>query len=268
MSAPPLIRGEGTPEALWAGWGRTFEPFRLDGCSRLVVVAPHPDDEVLGVGGLMVLAAARGVEVTVVAVTDGEASHPGSPTLAPSHLSMLRPGESEAALTDLGVPLPTLRLRVPDGGVADHEDEVARRLAAVVAAPAGPGRTDGSGRERDRGDPGDPAATWVVTTWRGDGHPDHEAVGRAGAAACATTGARLVEHPVWTWHWATPDEPRVPWERARSLALPQRVRRAKELAVSRFTTQVAPLSDHPADAAVLPPHVLARLLRDRETLFV
>ena len=61
----------------------------------------------------------------------------------------------------------------------------------------------------------------------------------------------------------------MPWQRARALALPEHVRRAKrELAVSRFVTQVAPLSDHPADAAVLPPHVLARLLRDHETLFV
>ena len=191
--------------------------------------------------------------MSVVAVTDGEASHPGSPTLTRAHLAMLRPGESEAALADLRVPLPPLRLGVPDGGVAAHEDEVAQRLAAVVDAATG------------RGDPG---CTWVVTTWRGDGHPDHEAVGRAGAAACAVTGARLVEHPVWTWHWATLDDPRVPWGRARTLALPDHVRRAKGLAVSRFTTQVGALSPDPRDAAVLPPHVLARLLRERETLFV
>lgn len=255
MVSVPLIHGEGTPEALWAGWGRAFAPFDLDGCSRLVVAAPHPDDEVLGVGGLMVLAAARGVEVTVVAVTDGEASHPGSPTLAPADLAALRPAETEASLADLGVRCAPLRLGVPDGAVAAHEDEVARRLAAVVAA--------------GQGDPPlrDPGATWVVTTWRGDGHPDHEATGRAAATACGATGARLVEHPVWTWHWALPDDPRVPWERARTLALPADVRRAKEVAVSRFTTQVAPLSDDPADAAVLPPHVLARLLRGGETLF-
>lgn len=255
MSAP-LIHGEGTPEALWARWGRTFAPFDLEGCSRLVVAAPHPDDEVLGVGGLMALAAARGVEVVVVAVTDGEASHPGSPTLAPRHLAMLRPAETEAALADLGVGSSPLRLGVPDGAVAAHEDEVAQRLAAVTALGRG-------GRPAE-----DPGATWVVTTWRGDGHPDHEATGRAAATACAATGARLVEHPVWTWHWALPDDPRVPWERARTLALPADVQRAKEVAVSRFTTQVAPLSHHRADAAVLPPHVLARLLRAGETLIV
>ena len=48
--------------------------------------------------------------------------------------------------------------------------------------------------------------TWCAATWRGDGHPDHDAVGRAAATACDAVGCRLLEYPVWMWHWARPGE--------------------------------------------------------------
>lgn len=239
----PTIEGEGTPEHVWQQWGRQFPPFSFDGCPRLVVVAPHPDDEVLGVGGSMALACAAGIEVQVVAVTDGGASHPGSPTLTPQQLVALRPRESEAALAELGVHSTPVRLGLPDGGVAVHEQELADTLENLVEG------------------------AWVLSTWRGDGHPDHEATGRAVATACARAGARHLEHPVWTWHWSHPDDPRVPWERASQVRLPAAVQAAKRAAVAHFATQVHPLSAHPADVAVLGPHVLARLLREAEMLF-
>lgn len=40
-----------------------------------VIVAPHPDDEVFGTGGLIALKRESGIPVTVVFLTDGEASH-------------------------------------------------------------------------------------------------------------------------------------------------------------------------------------------------
>ncbi len=245
------IEGDGTPESVWRAWGRTFPPFSLEGCPGLVVVAPHPDDEVLGAGGLLALAASAGFDVTVVAVTDGGASHPGSPTLRADQLRALRPRESVAALAELGLHTEPVRLGVPDGHVAEHEDAITDALVAVVDEV-----TDGS-----------PGTPWVVSTWRGDGHPDHEATGRAAARAAAAVGSRLVEHPVWTWHWSHPDDPRVPWDRAVRLVLPPAVQAAKVAAVARFVTQVLPLSEDPADAPVLGPHVLARLLRPTEVYF-
>ena len=38
--------------------------------------------------------------------------------------------------------------------------------------------------------------------------PDHEAVGRAAATAAPRTDARLVEYPVWFWHWGRAGRPR------------------------------------------------------------
>ncbi|OLR92967.1 PIG-L deacetylase family protein [Actinokineospora bangkokensis] len=233
------IEGLGTSEELWRAWPAldALPRFTFPG-GPLVVVAPHPDDEVLGAGGLMALAGS----VHLVAVTDGEASHPGSTVLAPRELAAVRARESEAALDVLGVDARVDRLGMPDGGI----DEDALAAALVERLPAG---------------------GWCAATWRGDGHPDHEAVGRAAARACAEVGARLLEFPVWAWHWSRPDDHRVPWSAGLRVDLPPAVAEAKRRAVREFATQVEPLGPDAADAAILPPPVLARLTRGFEVVF-
>ena len=239
------IDGLGTPETAWRAWEAPARWPELEPGSALhgaVLVAPHPDDEVLGAGGLLRLLHDGGVPLELVAVTDGEASHPESTVVTPKQLAALRRDESAAALRALEVRDATVhRLGQPDGGI--DEDAVAEALVPLLA----PGR-------------------WCLATWRGDGHPDHEAVGRAAASACAATGARLLEYPVWTWHWARPDDPAVPWERARRVSLPEDVLRAKHAAVREFVTQIQPLGPARADAPVLPAAILERLLRPYEVV--
>ena len=98
----------GTPAVDWARWlaGRAPDPAVTvpEGYRRLVVVAPHPDDEILGVGVTASRFAAAGVEVVVLAVTDGDASHPDSPTMSPRRLAGLRVEESRRACALLGLP--------------------------------------------------------------------------------------------------------------------------------------------------------------------
>ncbi|WP_327176435.1 PIG-L family deacetylase [Streptomyces sp. NBC_01335] len=101
--AAAALRAEGTPEAEWArwdGWRALADAPRIDG--PVVVVAAHPDDEVLGVGGTLARLTAAGAEVHVVTVTDGEASHPGSRRVPPDVLARLRADELGAALDDRG----------------------------------------------------------------------------------------------------------------------------------------------------------------------
>ncbi len=52
----------------------TVPGFSTDTFQRLVVLAPHPDDEILGCGGLMQRALAQGDSVWVVYLTSGDAS--------------------------------------------------------------------------------------------------------------------------------------------------------------------------------------------------
>lgn len=253
MTAP--LSGEGTPERDWQNWPE-LRRWPLLNLSRppatVVVVAPHPDDEVLGVGGLLALLARTGCRIHVIAATDGEASHPGSPTLTPEALAERRAEETRQALTALGAGAATVeRLRLPDGDLTRHEAQNANVTSAVVRALAT--------REHE-------GRAWCLAPWPGDGHPDHEAAGRAAESGAHGT-ARLITYPVWMWHWATPGDQRVPWSHARRIALPAEVRAAKDAAVQAFQTQIAPLSDDPADAAIVPPHILRRLNRPEEVVF-
>ncbi|WGW12283.1 PIG-L deacetylase family protein [Saxibacter everestensis] len=236
----------GTPLAEWQGWQRTFSEFSLGECDGLVVVAPHPDDEVLGAGGIMAQARDRGIEVTVVAVTDGDGSHPGSRLYGAGELARVRARESEHALGLLGVRA-AARLGLRDGQVAAEEDRLVGLIADVLRNA--------------------PPNALCLTSWRHDGHPDHEATGRASVRAAALAGVRCMEYPVWMWHWAGPEHPAVPWERAEQATLSADVHRRKAEAVAQFRSQLSPDPTIPQAGAVLGPHVIERFLHLPEVVF-
>ncbi|AWF99265.1 PIG-L family deacetylase [Clavibacter michiganensis] len=247
-------RESGTDAGAWDAdprWDALAAP-DLSGMAALLVVSAHADDESIGAAGLMASAAARGVPVTLVSVTDGAASHPGSPTRTPDELVALRRQEARAALDAVAPDARLVLLGHPDGGIRERRDAVRDDLAALLA-DAAPG-------------------TWVAAPWRGDGHRDHRVTGEVVAelvgALAAERGIRLVEYPVWMWHWATPDDARVPWAAMRALPLDAHLREAKRAAIRAHASQVDPLSDAPEDAAVLQPGFLRHADRDREVLIV
>ncbi|WP_246398229.1 PIG-L deacetylase family protein [Mycobacterium vicinigordonae] len=217
-------------------------PLDLDECAALVVVSPHPDDETLGIGATAAQLAAAGVPVQLVAVSDGGGVHPEASAAERLALEAQRRAELRSAAELLEVSAPLL-LGLPDGQLTDQED----RLAALLT------------RYLD----GRPPGTWCAATWRGDGHPDHEAVGRAAAIACTRTGIELVEYPVWMWHWAVPEDPDVPWDRARTIPLRDWAVQRKSQAAQCFHSQLEPAGPD----AVLPPFVLERLMAVGEVVF-
>ncbi|MDT5349370.1 MAG: hypothetical protein QOH91_2657 [Mycobacterium sp.] len=245
LAATPLS-SEGTPAHTWlaAGDERPLPALDLTACPGLVVVTPHPDDETLGLGATAAQLASSGVHVQVVSVSDGGAARPGASPLERSHLESTRREELSEATSVLGVNS-VVSLGLPDGELADHEDELTNSLAEILSGVA----------------PG----TWCAATWRGDGHPDHEAVGRAAAQACARTGVALVEYPIWMWHWATPFDPAVPWVRAYSVPVPQWALERKQRAAQCFRSQFE--SDVQGVPRVLPAFVLQRLLAVGEVIF-
>ncbi|MGK9559270.1 PIG-L family deacetylase, partial [Salmonella enterica subsp. enterica] len=76
---------------------------------RAVIIAPHPDDEVLGCGGLLQGLAMLDRQIQLISVTDGSASHPGSRRWPVERLSIVRPQESAQALHRLGLPMHSLQ---------------------------------------------------------------------------------------------------------------------------------------------------------------
>ncbi len=241
----------GTPAELW--WshpGRAALPelelTDRDGgpVARVVVVAAHPDDECLGAGGLLASAVGAGLAAAVLVLTDGEGSHPGSPTTSPDELAALRREECRTALDRLGPDIDLHHAGLADGGLGDRESEAVARITQLV---------------------GDGVGVVLVAPYRHDGHPDHEAAGRAAAAAAQRTGARLLEYPVWFWHWAAPDS--APWPVMRRLTLPAQLVAAKQHALVAHRSQVVGLSSADGDGPLLGKDVLAHFVGPQE-LFV
>ena len=195
-----------------------------------VVVAPHPDDETLGAGGLIASLRQAGCEVTVIAVTDGENCYPGE------DLGRLRPAEQTAALERLGVDASHVqRLHLPDSGLSRHEEALYEALLASV-----------------------PAGAHLIAPWEGDFHPDHEVCGRAAMRLAKTKGLPLTSYFFWTWHRGTPDLlASLPLVR---LPLTAALQAAKREALLCHISQL----EHPDGEPILPAYLLEPAWRATE----
>ena len=105
------------------------KPLALPARPRVVVFAPHPDDETVGVGGLLYRLVHAGAAVRVVFVTNGDGyPHAVQEDFGVKHptdadyvaFGELRQREALAALGHLGVKRRAVRfLGFPDGGLAE-----------------------------------------------------------------------------------------------------------------------------------------------------
>ncbi len=242
---------DGTAEHVWLPW-LAAQHLPIQSAAQLVptgrravMVAPHPDDEVLAVGGLWSQIAQLGRSLCLIAATDGDASHPDSPLWPAARLAAERPRETQRALAALGADATQVRrLRFSDGALAAAIEDFSERIADALQ-------------------PHDV----LFSTWRLDGHPDHDATGAACAQAARRRGVPLVEVPVWTWHWATPGDTRVPWQRAHRIALGPATVQAKQTALQAFASQLEPDPSTGAPA-VLRPSIVQRAARPFEIVFL
>ena len=157
---------QGTFEGLWSGGFRVIghllrpspEVWRSLGNQRVLVVAPHPDDEVAGCVGAILAHRRCGDRVRVSVATDGRRSC--ALGLTGAEMAATRHAEMEAAAAGLDVELDWIGLPEGDWQVLTLE----RRLADVLT----------------RFRPG-----IIYAPSRIDFHPEHERVARALVGALA-----------------------------------------------------------------------------------
>jgi LmbE family N-acetylglucosaminyl deacetylase len=133
---------------------------------RVLVIAPHPDDETIACGGTLALLAQRGADVAVCIATDGEAIASGAQ----------RRQEAAAACRILGVSSPRF-LGLGDGRLAGDVDRLATLVRSMV----------------DELSP-----DVLMVPWPFDAHRDHRAVARAVERVELPSAAELWMYEVWS----------------------------------------------------------------------
>lgn len=225
-------------------------PAAFTGGAPIVVLSPHPDDESLGLGGLIAAARAEGSPVKIVVLTDGAASHPGSAGTPPARLAALRKQEALEAAAILGVPPADLTyLDLPDAAVpsSGQEFDAAVALVGSIVEEAG--------------------APLLLVTWGHDPHCDHEAADAMARAVRERRPALAVwSYPIWGRHLdpATPIEAPAP-EGFRLDIAPWLDR--KHRAIAAHASQMTDLiGDDPAGFRFTPA-LLAPFLEPQEFVF-
>jgi LmbE family N-acetylglucosaminyl deacetylase len=167
----------------------TWRPSATD---RVMLLAPHPDDEILAAGVLLSRSVAAGAAVRVVLATDGEANvwvqrlverRIRVTAQARARFAAKRRSEAECALGGVGVPESEIvSLGLPDTGLTDvllsGSPEPVDRIAAAVAAFE---------------------PTLLLVPSIADTHPDHSALGVLARLALDRRGGaapRLLEYVV------------------------------------------------------------------------
>lgn len=212
------------------------------GRRSLLVIAPHPDDESLGMGGLIASAAALNHAIDVVFVTSGEGSHRGSPTHPPAVLAQVRREEAIRAVDILAPGRNAAHfLDLPDGGLStlSHAEQAVGALAAFMTPD-----------------------TVVCVTSDTDPHPDHRQSFAWAREASRKTGAALWAYPVWTWMSDIPADESLTGVR---LDVSSRLD-AKRRAIAAHRSQHGLVVDDAEEAFTLPRQMVDRLCQPHEVL--
>jgi LmbE family N-acetylglucosaminyl deacetylase len=219
----------------------------------ILVVAPHPDDDVIGCGGALHRAAMDGTPVHVVYVTDGAASHPGSRRFPPDRLAAIREAEARAALRELSITAEPAFLRLSDGALAELPEEVEQACIAEIARIA-----------RERG------AQTVLAPWRRDPHPDHIATAALVERAAATLESvpHRLAYTVWSeLRGGTPTLPSTQEATAFEVVLTPEEVEAKRRALARHRSQMTALVDDAPDGFRIDQQQLEWWLRPVERFY-
>lgn len=149
LSSTPVAPGVSDAPGLF----RAPHPLEIPARGRVLVIAPHADDESLGCGGTLATLAAQGLEVLVVVVTDGRLGDPEH--RVDGDVVAIRQQEARAAAQVLGIGPPEF-LGFPDGAL-ERDAGLEHALASAVR----------------RCDP-----DWIFTPTPDDAHRDHVVTAR------------------------------------------------------------------------------------------
>ena len=188
----------------------------------LLVVAPHPNDEILGAGGLIQTWVACGREVSVLSVSDGEAANPEFEGLANIRREQVKEALRKLCPTHVSV----TRLGLPDGRITEHLNRVRNAMLSFC---------------RDR--------LTLIAPYEHDGHPDNDAVGAMCVDFARSWNIPIARYAIRAWYrpaGGCPDLAAMSKERWVKFALSDDAKRAKARAIQCFCSQMGSAAGGPA----------------------
>jgi LmbE family N-acetylglucosaminyl deacetylase len=153
---------------------------------RVVVFAPHPDDETLGCGGTIAKKLAEGYEVIIVVMTDGRFLLLKSLGIdddpSPEQVKEIRRGEVLRATKILGVPEENvIFLDFVDGTLEENEEAVEEKVTEILKKFT---------------------PSEVYFPFERDAHPDHQATNRIVRSAIEKLGIKPMMYRYTIMHKA------------------------------------------------------------------
>lgn len=223
---------------------RPLLPDVFEGREKLVVLAPHPDDESLGCGALLARAFA-GPGAHVICLTDGSASHPSSTEWTPQRLAGRRRAEMLEAIECLGGSAQDLTwLGLTDSRLYQcNPSTVAAILEQIID---------------------DHDAHHVFVPAAEDHHEDHQATARfAGELCVCRPDWSFYSYPVWC-RWDDPDFRQSVARHDPIFLSPDSLRDKKCKAIKAHRTQIGQIiSDNPS-GFTLPPGFIEKFVTEDE----
>lgn len=210
---------------------------------HVVVLAPHPDDEVLGCGQLMSRTAAEGGRVSVIYLSSGEKSHNGC--CPADEVAAHREQLAQQATQGLNIPVDRHWLRLPDGQLSADGNtlELVTRLVLQLI--------------------GDEREVCLCVPHAFEGWSDHEAANLLGTLVAKQIDLTLLEYCIWFWYSMPYGKLlRCRWRTARSVG---GHREQKQAMASRYLSATAPCGT--PWVGHLPPLLVRSCLTKKEYFF-
>jgi LmbE family N-acetylglucosaminyl deacetylase len=151
-----------------------------------IVFSPHPDDESLGCGGIIIKKKSLGASVKIVHMTDGSAANHNN-LISRQELRDIRMLESVRAAAVLGIDSSDIyQLEFPDSRLSEFTSEAVGKIADILNAERPEEIFLPSSREPSRNAVDHPATANVVLE----------------ALRLAQRSVTVREYPIWFWlHW-------------------------------------------------------------------
>jgi LmbE family N-acetylglucosaminyl deacetylase len=228
--------------------GRPLDRKTLEALAPMLILAPHPDDETLGCGGLIATASQMRLRPRVAYLTDGAASHPGSRAWPRSRVAAERRREALEALRMLGVSRgDVLFLGWPDAaphqpGSAPYDESLSTLVGAMRRAGV--------------------RSLWAP--WAGESHGDHVAAAHLASQAAQAKDVVVMSYLVWGW--ADPGLSGAVRSEVWTLECAPTVPRRRR-ALSCHRTQTTALIDDAGEAFRIPAQLAALTERPAEVFF-